>query len=351
MKKLKFTALITAAAISSGLLIPNLAFAEETEVLPDESTESIYYSDIYDGYNEDLEIPTEAPTEEKEDDSLIEMDEYNVYEYIKIKRSIMNDEKKYTRSQLKTLIRYLINQKANSVIKRYVYYDTQGYGLDNYNDPGALGPDGAYPGTFYQFKPAILKRPGYIHTGWKYNGGIYTSTSKIQMPEYDIYLVPEWVKSINITFDCGDIDDYVGVKNYTYTVTEGVSYFLPGSDKLSRKGYTISGWVSSIDNETYNLNDEITIPSDDITFTAIWTPATYAITMFASNGNSRDKYDLPAVYGEDFILPECTFEKEGYNFSCWKYNNEKYQPGDAFTVPAIISGEKIIISAVWEKSS
>ncbi len=106
-----------------------------------------------------------------------------------------------------------------------------------------------------------------------------------------------------------------------------------------------------MDGSIYSPNEKIKLPDDDITFTAIWAPASYNVTMFANNGKLLDKYDIKVTFGENFIIPECTFEKEGYEFSYWKYDGNKYLPGDSLTIPALLNGEKIIISAVWKKVS
>lgn len=318
------------------------------ENISEESTEPSSDDTAAEATDEDSSVdPTEAPTEEE--DTSIALDNYDVFEAVKVKRSIMNNEETYTNGQMKTLLKFLAKQKA--IQERYVYYDTQGFGMEKYTNETDLDPDPAFPGSIYKFRPALLSREGYIHSGWMYQGQIYTSTSKFPMPEHDVYVTPQWIKSIKVTFFGGDFEDFTGAQSYTYTSTESITYYLPGSDKITRKGYTITGWQSSLDGSIYSPNEKIKLPDDDITFTAIWAPASYNVTMFANNGKLLDKYNIKVTFGENFIIPECTFEKEGYEFSYWKYDGNKYLPGDSLTIPALLNGEKIIISAVWKKVS
>ena len=50
-------------------------------------------------------------------------------------------------------------------------------------------------------------------------------------------------------------------------------------------------------------------------------------------------------------MPECSFRYSGYKFAGWTYKNETYQPGDIFTVPALLSGQSITFGTVWEKDT
>jgi hypothetical protein len=71
--------------------------------------------------------------------------------------------------------------------------------------------------------------------------------------------------------------------------------------------------------------------------------------MYGNTGNSSDKYDVKVKCAQEYVLPECSFEKEGYEFSYWKYSGSKYYPGDTLTIPPLLQGEKIVVTAVWKK--
>ena len=96
------------------------------------------------------------------------------------------------------------------------------------------------------------------------------------------------------------------------------------------------------------------MPDHDITFVANWVPETYKIT-FTGKGGKTDEGSaniyIDAEYGTTMILPENPFTYSGYQFKGWQYDGVTYNAGDEFEIPAILSGAKIVISAVWSKSS
>ena len=140
----------------------------------------------------------------------------------------------------------------------------------------------------------------------------------------------------------------VGVM-YAGFLAENAQITIAESSRFSRPGYTVSGWKCSYDDKEYKPGTQYVVPgADNIDFTAVWAPAQYNINISANNGNSADKVTVKAYYNDEFVLPECDFTYDGKVFAGWKYNGVIYQPGESFTVPALLSGEKIVIVATWK---
>ncbi len=145
----------------------------------------------------------------------------------------------------------------------------------------------------------------------------------------------------------------MGTREVSFERMSYVSFDVADSKRFSRKGYTLSSWYVPLTGETINTGSMYTMPDSDITFIANWTSEVYKITFAGKYGvtaNNEKNIYMNAECGSEMILPENEFIYKGYKFAGWKYNNVTYQPGDSFIVPALITGEKIVFSAVWKRS-
>lgn len=156
-----------------------------------------------------------------------------------------------------------------------------------------------------------------------------------------------------LKYSAGDVEGVVGTREISFERMSYVSFDVADSKRFSRKGYTLSSWYVPLTGETINTGSMYTMPDSDITFIANWTSEVYKITFAGKYGvtaNNEKNVYMNAECGSEMILPENEFIYKGYKFAGWKYNNVTYQPGDSFIVPALITGEKIVFSAVWKKS-
>ncbi|MDE5916996.1 MAG: hypothetical protein K2G62_02585 [Oscillospiraceae bacterium] len=156
-----------------------------------------------------------------------------------------------------------------------------------------------------------------------------------------------------LKYSAGDVEGVVGTREVSFERMSYVSFDVADSKRFSRKGYTLSSWYVPLTGETINTGSMYTMPDSDITFIANWTSEVYKITFAGKYGvtaNNEKNVYMNAECGSEMILPENEFIYKGYKFAGWKYNNVTYQPGDSFIVPALITGEKIVFSAVWKKS-
>ncbi len=156
-----------------------------------------------------------------------------------------------------------------------------------------------------------------------------------------------------LKYSAGDVEGVVGTREVSFERMSYVSFDVADSKRFSRKGYTLSSWYVPLTGETINTGSMYTMPDSDITFIANWTSEVYKITFAGKYGvtaNNEKNIYMNAECGSEMILPENEFMYKGYKFAGWKYNNVTYQPGDSFIVPALITGEKIVFSAVWKRS-
>ena len=157
-----------------------------------------------------------------------------------------------------------------------------------------------------------------------------------------------------LTYEAGDYSDVVGSSSVSFERIEGVSFDVAATSRFSRKGYKIVSWTVKSTGEVVAASSQYTMPSHDITFVANWSPVTYDITLAGVGGTTSDgsaNTTIKGTCGETIILPESPFTKSGYTFSGWKYSGVTYNAGDEFVVPGVLTGSKIVISAVWKSGS
>ncbi len=273
--------------------------------------------------------------------------DYDVFEAIKVRRDYMNETEKYLFSDYNLIKLFLTNNHQLSIRYFTLGYDTMDCDLTYYEDPSVLDSTTVIYKSKIAVQTANLMRDGYIHMGWEYDGVTYSSGDYFKMPACDVTFKPVWQKRCKVNYSAGDYEDITGNTSAYVISVEGVTVYLANAQRFSRAGYTITGWTCSDDGKVYQPGSGYVVPDTDVTFEAVWAPASYPITITANNGVSSDKYTTSGVYGEEFVLPECEFTKEGKTFAGWKYNGTIYQPGESFTVPALLSGEKLIVSATW----
>ena len=157
-----------------------------------------------------------------------------------------------------------------------------------------------------------------------------------------------------LTYEAGDYSDVVGSSSVSFERIEGVSFDVAATSRFSRKGYKIVSWTVKSTGEVVAASSQYTMPSHNITFVANWSPVTYDITLAGVGGTTSDgsaNTTIKGTCGETIILPESPFTKSGYTFAGWKYSGVTYNAGDEFVVPGVLTGSKIVISAVWKSGS
>ena len=213
------------------------------------------------------------------------------------------------------------------------------------------GTDKVVPGNIYTPKAYVTTAADatcYAVTDGK---RLYDGNKSFIMPDEDIVLRPVWTYMIGVTYAAGDVDRINGNSSVTFNYNEGMNIELASADRFSRTGFEITGWTSSFDGEVYNPVQTVTLPHEDVTFTAVWTPIEYTVVFNAGTGKSADNIKIKGITDTSIVCPELTAEKAGYYFDGWSYEDKVYQPGQEFVVPGAMPGLGIALKAVWKEGT
>ncbi len=158
----------------------------------------------------------------------------------------------------------------------------------------------------------------------------------------------------SVKYTAGDVDNIIGSKTFTLVCAEGLPFQFANSSRFSRKGYKLVSWYIKNTNETVGLESTYVMPSYDLDVQAIWAPAVYTINFAGVGGTRADgskSYNMSVTYGTPITLPENSFTYEGHRFNGWSLNGDVYQPGETFNIPPLLTGEKLVFSALWVTGS
>lgn len=116
-------------------------------------------------------------------------------------------------------------------------------------------------------------------------------------------------------------------------------------------GYTwehhnFKGWMDNTGStKLWQPNDEYTMPSQNVVFTAQWEQYEYKAAFIGGDGTTGEPPEVRwYAPGEGRLLPtENTLKKTGYTFEGWSYEGTTYKT--TFIMPA----KNVTFTAVWEK--
>ena len=151
--------------------------------------------------------------------------------------------------------------------------------------------------------------PNKVFAGWvtAENGTVvYPDGAEITAKNnIDLYAV--WGDAYTVTFDYNDGK----TGNATVDVAQNTAIDTKIPAEPTKKGYTFEGWFNGEDKLTAK-----TVITDDVIYTAKWTPISYTIALNPGEGVG-EKVTLDAAYDQEVTLPKNTFTREGYDFNGW----------------------------------
>lgn len=158
------------------------------------------------------------------------------------------------------------------------------------------------------YGPAALKLNSFtkdhaVFEGWSTspNGDVvYTDGQSIEKPEAALDLYAVWASACVVYFESTAVNVKVG------ETIDAAAVPVP-----SRTGYTFSGWFSG--NIPLDIQEPVT---EDITYSATWTPITYII-RFEANGGAGAMAEINLAYDQSINLPANAFARNGYRFTGW----------------------------------
>lgn len=195
----------------------------------------------------------------------------------------------------------------------------------------------------------------YSQIGWIYDGQHFMGSQYIIMPAHDIELTPNWLKFYKLNYTPGDVDRLNGVTSSSFDRLEKQPTDLAEAGRFSRNGFKIVGWTCDYDGQVYAPLSGYTMPSSDVTFTAVWEPLTYNVVFMGNTGKAEDILKVEGKTDSTIICPEMTGTKSGYYFDGWQFDEKIdgktvstiYKPGDEFLIKGAKPGMGISLKAVW----
>lgn len=179
---------------------------------------------------------------------------------------------------------------------------------------------------------------GKVFAGWATSADgavVYTDQASVTVTEaMDLYA--RWTDASTVTFDNDGKTSTVQAP----TGTPIGSTLIPSEGV--KKGYQFDGWF----HDDTKLTAE-TVITEDITFTAKWTPITYTIA-FNADGGEGTMDSITATYDQEVTLPACTFTRAGYDFGGWS-EYKGYSSG-SMTAKNLASkqGASVTLYAAWK---
>ena len=133
-------------------------------------------------------------------------------------------------------------------------------------------------------------RTGYTFQGWE-------PEVAATVPAEDVEYTAQWsINSYNITFNANG-----GVGGMSTNLEYGTTLIAP---VVSRIGYIFNHWEPDV---------PATVPAQNITCLAQWTPIKYTVTFDANGG--QDGITGEVDYDSELVAPEVS--REGYTFLGW----------------------------------
>ncbi len=193
---------------------------------------------------------------------------------------------------------------------------------------------------------SLINKGDFLQSGWKFNGHVFNSTQKMIMPAEDVLFEPNWLGLFDVSYTAGDVDRINGTKTFTHKKTEGLEFDLSLSDRISRSGFNLVGWLCDYDNQIYKPGAYFNMVSQPVVFTAVWEPKSYVV-VFNQNNGKAENIKISGKTDETIIAPEPTSTKEGYKFAGWQFEDVVYKPGEEFVIPGALPGLGIALKGVW----
>ena len=173
------------------------------------------------------------------------------------------------------------------------------------------------------------------------------------MPDHDVTLHSKFTRIYYLEYNAnggiGDLPYTIGYANEPDVTLFGPNYPTPGSYILTKEGYTFGGWKYG--DETYQPGDSFTMPNDDVTLIAVWTPITYKVQFDGNESTSGSMSDQTFTYDKAQDLTANAFVKTGYTFAGWSDTlggSVKYADSESVSNLTSTEGATVTLYAVWQ---
>ena len=182
-------------------------------------------------------------------------------------------------------------------------------------------------------------RTGYVFDRWMFNGGVITSNTTVTATTNHT-LVAQWITLYTLTFS--NEGSTGGSAPDPISGTNGTVIVIPGSNTLSKTGYTFNDWndAAAGTGNSYAAGESYTI-SSSVTFYATWTVKSNIVVTFDTDGGTMAPVTLTVTFNSEYgELPVPV--KSGYIFDNWMLG------GNIITSNTIVStGDDHELVAQW----
>jgi len=173
-------------------------------------------------------------------------------------------------------------------------------------------------------------QPGYVFVGWDpdplgspYNGFIPDDPSNSLLT-----FVAQWdAIDYSVTYDANG-GTGAPTDNDTYNVDDTVTVL---ADEPTRDGYTFGGWLYG--GHTYEGGDTFVMPADDVTLVAQWDAADFIVTFNPNGGDTPSPTSKTVTFNSEYGTL-ATVSRDGYTFLGWFTSQTG---GDEVTASTIVT--------------
>lgn len=196
----------------------------------------------------------------------------------------------------------------------------------------------AFGDTITLASQGSMSRPGYEFVEWNSvddgSGDAYGAGARWTVDK-DLTLYAQWrIRSFTVSYSANG-----GASPPTSQTADYESEIDIPSDIPARTGYTFTGWNASADGSgaAYQPEGSLTIPAENITLYAQWSPTTQILTYSANGGSGAPQTEVTFALAALTVATEQP-TRAGYRFASWNTSvdgtGDSYAPGDALRMPA-----------------
>jgi len=213
---------------------------------------------------------------------------------------------------------------ADNSLVLEVYIDRQSYKFNTSVTGGTTSTEVDYLFGSTVVVPEEESKTGYTFDGWYYEGTKYAAGASFTMPAKNVTLTGTLtINQYTITFDSNGGSAVAAItQDYGTTVTEPAA--------PTKTGYTFANWSPAVPE---------TMPAENITLVAQWTPNQYTITFDTDGGTKIEP--ITQAYLSDVTAP-ANPTKTGYTFAGWYVGDTKVD------VPAKMPLDGMTLKAHWD---
>ena len=211
------------------------------------------------------------------------------------------------------------------------------YDLNGGTSATISGSTAAYTSQF-NVTTTVPTRSGYAFNGWLYSATNYPSNTLFTMPANNVTFTAQWTTaSFTITYVLNGGTSAVPPPT---TAAFGGTFALAATPTYA--SHTFLGWNDGT--SSYAAGATYTMKAANVTFDAVWSGATYAVTYSLSGGSGTIPTSQTSAAAISISLAGSGgFSKSGFTFSTWSDGTTAYPASSTFTVPT----HNTALIAVW----